>query len=114
MGTKNNPGPFDCYAKLDPDEPYFVLRGKDPSAAALVMLWSGVRSRNGQAINQALDMLRDCMTFTHIMPPQADDDEKVTEALKCSHAMVRWLKVLPNHPVKDHGDSSPSAPENRG
>lgn len=29
MGTKNNPGKYDCYAKLEPDEPHFVLRGKD-------------------------------------------------------------------------------------
>ena len=26
MGTKNNPGSYDCYANLDPDEPYFCTR----------------------------------------------------------------------------------------
>ena len=25
MGTKNNPGKFDCYANAKPDEPLFVL-----------------------------------------------------------------------------------------
>lgn len=32
MGTKNNPGKYDCYAKAEPDEPLFTLRGKDVSA----------------------------------------------------------------------------------
>jgi hypothetical protein len=39
MGTKNNPGQFDCYSKADGDEPIFVLRGKDPVAAGLVREW---------------------------------------------------------------------------
>jgi hypothetical protein len=39
MGTKKDPGKFDCYAKLADDEPYFVLRGKDPVAWILVNLW---------------------------------------------------------------------------
>lgn len=43
MGTKNQPSKFDCYAKLEPDEPYFVLMGRDPSAAFLVMLWAELR-----------------------------------------------------------------------
>jgi hypothetical protein len=30
MGTKSNPGPFDCYAKAEPDEPMFVLLARDP------------------------------------------------------------------------------------
>ena len=44
MGTKNNPGRFDCYAKLAPDEPYLTLRAKDPSAPYLVNIWSAVRN----------------------------------------------------------------------
>ena len=43
MGTKNNPGSYDCYANLDPDEPYFVLRAKDPMGAALVRNWADIR-----------------------------------------------------------------------
>lgn len=44
MGTKNNPGEFDCYGKLDPDEPYFVLMGRDKAAPALVWLWASLRA----------------------------------------------------------------------
>ena len=38
MGTKNNPGVFDCYANAEPDEPMFVLLGRDKDAATLVRL----------------------------------------------------------------------------
>lgn len=43
MGTKRNPGEFDCYAKAEPDEPLFILRGKDVSAPYLVEIWTAVR-----------------------------------------------------------------------
>lgn len=29
MGTKNQPGSFDCYANAKGDEPLFVLLGRD-------------------------------------------------------------------------------------
>lgn len=38
MGTKNNPGTFDCYANAAPDEPMFVLLGRDKHAPLLVRL----------------------------------------------------------------------------
>ena len=44
MGTKAEPGPFDGYAKARPDEPIFVLLGRDPYAAALVELWAELRA----------------------------------------------------------------------
>lgn len=44
MGTKNKPGDYDCYAKLADDEPYFLLRAKDPHAPALVELWASLRA----------------------------------------------------------------------
>ena len=43
MGTKNNPGAFDCYANAEPDEPMFVLLGRDPLAPLLVMMWASMR-----------------------------------------------------------------------
>jgi hypothetical protein len=43
MGTKNNPGKFDCYANLEPDEPHFVLMGRDPNAAFAVREWADTR-----------------------------------------------------------------------
>ncbi len=47
MGTKNEPGRFDCYTKLAPDEPYFILRAMDAEAADLVELWDMRASMSG-------------------------------------------------------------------
>ena len=40
MGTKDNPGSYDCYAKAAPDEPMFILLARDPAAPVLVRLWA--------------------------------------------------------------------------
>lgn len=40
MGTKNNPSRYDAMAKAEPDEPYFVLLGRDRGAARLVRAWA--------------------------------------------------------------------------
>ena len=66
MGTKNNPGQFDCYEAADPDEPMFVLLARDPDAPRLVREWA----RNRE--------LRD--------GPNA----KVREARACADAMEEW------------------------
>lgn len=44
MSTKNTPGPFDCYAAAQPDEPMFVLLARDPLAPILVEHWAALRS----------------------------------------------------------------------
>jgi hypothetical protein len=43
MGTKNNPGTFDCYANAGPDEPMFILLGRDPHAHHAVRRWAADR-----------------------------------------------------------------------
>lgn len=48
MGSKANPGAYDCYAKAEPDEPLFVLMGRDPHAPTLVWLWSILRELAGE------------------------------------------------------------------
>lgn len=40
MGTKNNPSEFDCFKNAEPDEPMFILLGRDPGAALIVRLWA--------------------------------------------------------------------------
>lgn len=69
MGTKNNPGHFDCYDNADPDEPMFVLLGRDAMAPSLVREWAEWRMKNGE---------------------RAD---KVLEALTCADAMEAWRKT---------------------
>jgi hypothetical protein len=66
MGTKNNPGKFDCYSAAHPDEPMFVLLGRDPSAWLLVALWAEIRAVMGE------------------------DPDKVQEARQCANALARW------------------------
>lgn len=51
MGTKNNPGKFDCYANADPDEPMFVLLARDPLASDLVLLWAERREAEGKTLS---------------------------------------------------------------
>ena len=68
MGTKNNPGDFDCYEDAEPDEPMFVLLGRDKHAPTLVWLWATLRSLDGE------------------------DPEKVAEARDCVAAMLAFAK----------------------
>ena len=70
MGTKNNPGEFDCYANAHPDEPMFVLLGRDRHAPWVVQLWAAVRQAAGE------------------------DPVKVAEARQCAAAMEAWRKAL--------------------
>jgi hypothetical protein len=46
MGTKNNPGEFDCYSKALPDEPMFVLLARDPRSVQLVRMWADMWSND--------------------------------------------------------------------
>ena len=74
MGTKNNPGNFDCYANADPDEPMFILLGRDRMAAFLVRLWAYWRWLTGE------------------------DADKVTEAFECADAMDAWCRAQGKQP----------------
>lgn len=70
MGTKNNPGKFDCYANAHPDEPMFILLGRDPMAPQLVDTWARTRSNNHES------------------------QDKVMEAFVCSDLMRNWLRKI--------------------
>lgn len=70
MGTKNTPGQFDCYANAAPDEPMFVLLGRDPTAALVVRYWCELRRELGE------------------------DPAKVHEAERCASAMAAWARGL--------------------
>lgn len=70
MGTKNKPGKFDCFLAAKPDEPMFVLLGRDPGAGSLVRLWASDREARGE------------------------DPAKVAEARACADAMDEWARSL--------------------
>jgi len=55
MATKNSPGNFDCYANAAPDEPMFILLGRDPVAPLLIDLWRTLRAQLGGSSKEQLD-----------------------------------------------------------
>jgi hypothetical protein len=57
MGTKNNPSRYDCMKAAEPDEPYFVLLGRDRDAAALVREWAMKRSAEGESGDKVMEAL---------------------------------------------------------
>jgi hypothetical protein len=69
MGTKNNPGAFDCYANAEPDEPMFVLLARDLAAPEAITAWCAERVRLGL---------------------NAPNDAQLTEALDCAEAMEKY------------------------
>ncbi len=76
MGTKNNPSAWDCYKAANPDEPMFVLLGRDPSAGLLVRLWARIREQRGE------------------------DPAKIAEALVVADQLDAWAKKLGKTTVK--------------
>lgn len=77
MATKNNPGAFDCYANAAPDEPMFVLLGRDPMAGMLVRMWASFREATGE------------------------DAEKVAEARRVAKQLDDWTRRLGKVPTAD-------------
>lgn len=76
MGTKNNPGKYDCYANLHPDEPYFVLMGRDGLAGDLVRQWAA--EREAEIINGDRE-------------ETTEEAEQISEALAVAEAMDAWM-----------------------
>ena len=72
MGTKNNPGQYDCYDTAEPDEPMFILIARDPNARRLVDRWATLSEVEG------------------------GNPDKIAEARQCAIDMEAWRvdKVL--------------------
>lgn len=79
MATKNNPGVYDCYANAEPDEPLFVLLGRDKHASILVRLWAEMRAIDGE------------------------DEAKVKEALACAEAMELFREERQRNKMEKFG-----------
>ncbi len=78
MGTKNNPGEFDCYAAAEPDEPMFVLLARDPLAPELVRNWAYQRTMKLTEGGQKILTLKQAL--------------KIHEALTCADNIEAWNK----------------------
>ena len=75
MGTKNQPGDFDCYGNAEPDEPMFILLARDAAAPELVESWA----------NRRLAMI-------HNGEKPESDKAMITEARQCAEAMRKWRR----------------------
>jgi hypothetical protein len=60
MGSKSNPSKYDCYSRAEPDEPVFVLLGRDPAASLVVKFWVELRKLCGETEREVLDEAFDC------------------------------------------------------
>lgn len=69
MATKIEPGAFDCYSRAKPDEPMFILLGRDKAAAKAVRYWVLERIKTGK--NKATD-------------------HQIIEAYECAQAMEAY------------------------
>lgn len=73
MGTKQEPGEYDCHAMAKPDEPLFTLLARDSDAASIVKLWAFLRM-------QQIEL--------GIRPES--DRAQVSEAMRCATDMEIW------------------------
>lgn len=73
METKNNPGPNSCYAKALPDEPMFILLGRDPDAPTTIRAWAGIREQ------RLIDEDKD-----------GSEDEQIDAAVADAEAFEKW------------------------
>lgn len=87
MGSKTNPGKFDCYAAALPDEPMFVLLGRDPLAPFLVSIWAAVRMADWEKAGVVLDAMIGRAGGQFGLAPDID---KGVEAMDCSVDMFGW------------------------
>ncbi len=90
MSTKNNPGPFDCYAKAAPDEPMFVLLARDPLAPDLVREWTKLRAAEVRTAIEGASAIEQWRFATDKIWHLNRDDQKIYEALECARAMEKW------------------------
>lgn len=74
METKANPNPGGCLAKALPDEPFFVLLARDPTAPATIRWWAERRAQLG------------------VEGDKRQEGEQLIEALDTATAMEEWRK----------------------
>jgi hypothetical protein len=90
MGSKNNPGKFDCYSRAEPDEPVFVLLGRDPVAHVVVEDWAALREELGRTEPEVLEEARDC---ARQMFEWAAQKRKLDQALAASELRVAAIQA---------------------
>lgn len=80
MGTKNQPGSFDCYEHAEDDEPMFVLLARDRCAPETVRAWAAARE------DQLSLRAGDTATVGEVLA----ELDQIAEARACADAMEAW------------------------
>lgn len=78
MANKTHPGMFRCYEAALPDEPMFVLLGRDPAAPATIEFWANERNRLGKTTDD-------------------DDNARIGAALREAEEMRGWRTKIMDH-----------------
>jgi hypothetical protein len=86
MGTKSNPGEYDCYSKARPNEEMFSLLDRDPLAPFLVSIWSKVRMGDPEAARVVFESMLTQVAPRYFLVPDA---AKAADAMDIALAMFR-------------------------
>lgn len=89
MGTKNNPGKFDCHAAAEDNEPLFTLLARDPLAPDLLLAWAEIRRGHANNAYHVLMTLLERQGHRYVEAPEHD---KADEATQCAKAMIHWRR----------------------
>jgi hypothetical protein len=91
VGTKNNPGEFDCFSYAEADEPMFTLLARDPTADCFVDAWVAIRCGDVDGAKRLMDEAAKELAKAG-KPVKERTDRKMVEAHQCARAMRTWLQ----------------------
>lgn len=96
MSTKQNPGPFDDYAALGQNEPYFVLMARRPGDAKFVRMWGAEQREAGEQTARTEDAFNTADTMevwrdTNVRTSTAD--QLVLQAFRQIHSQIHPANV---------------------
>jgi len=89
-------------SELEPGEPVFILRGRDPLAAHIVALWAALRKGDtASAVSIFADTVADPGYDYRAKAIETDSAEKLKSACDKSREIVEWRqnKYLTVYPI---------------
>lgn len=98
MGTKNNPGVYDCYENAAPDEPMFILLGRDPTAPLVVTFWRAlkmemVKSGHSKSSHEKLEEARTCSMAMEAYAKSLGKNDLLKEATEAFNRVIQGSKA---------------------
>lgn len=90
MGSKLDPGSFDCHDAALPDEEQFTLLARDPLAPFLVSIWASMRTGDFEAAETQFKIMQIRLGRKYAAEPDVD---KAFEARDCAMRMFAWRQA---------------------